>query len=145
MLYIKNHGPLIEDSNFWDSEQAAAGYLYLSTNAGALRLLVPGPQREIISDMRPGSKHIQVSFLPTDQCAPGKPCAEWLVEDGSDNPWSCLLSPGQLDRSASPDDVGREWIATVWDWKNRRPHKCLERPAFVQIVPTLPWLRRIGT
>lgn len=51
--------------------------------------------------------------------------------------------PGQIDRVPLAEDVGREWIATVWDRKNGRPHKCLERPAYVQIVPSLPWLRRI--
>lgn len=43
---------------------------------------------------------------------------------------------------ATAADQGREWIATVWDRKNGRPHKCLERPAYVRIVPRLPWLRK---
>jgi hypothetical protein len=28
--------------------------------------------------------------------------------------------------------------------ENGQPHKCLERPAYFQIVPELPWLRKIG-
>ena len=40
------------------------------------------------------------------------------------------------------------WIVRLdgkdWDLKNGRPHKCLERPAFFQVVPSLPWLRRIS-
>jgi hypothetical protein len=28
--------------------------------------------------------------------------------------------------------------------ENGQPQKCLERPAYFQIVPELPWLRKIG-
>jgi hypothetical protein len=139
-LLITNHGPLITSSTYWDGEYAAKGFLYLSTNAGAYRLLVPLSQRQIISDMRPGAKYVVVSFLPPAKWQPKQYCCEWLVEDGTAEPWSCHLSPGQVDRAPIPEDVGREWLATVWDCKNGRPHKCLERPAYCQIVPSLPWL-----
>ena len=79
-----------------------------------------------------------ISILPAADWRPGAHCVEWLVEDGSDEPWSCHLSPGQIDRAPGPDDVGKPWIATVWDEKKGRPHKCLERVAYFQIVPTLP-------
>lgn len=163
LLSITNHGPLITASNYWQTEHAQRGLLYLSLNAGALRLLVPLSQRHAISDMRPGAKHVVLSILARDRwpdklraplavemktqsLTPGNTqpyVAEWLVEDGSDSPWSCHLSAGQIDRLPTVDDVGREWIATVWDEKNGRPHKCIERPAYVQIVPRLPWLKKI--
>lgn len=143
VLTIENHGPIILRSNYWQSDLAARGLMYLSANAGAFRLLVPAALRAAISEMRQGAKHIVVSMLPPDQWQPGAYCLEWMVEDGTDNPWSCHLSPGQIDRAALPEDVGREWIGSVWDAKKGRPHKCLERPAYCQIVPRLPWLRRI--
>lgn len=143
ILTIKNHGTIIVASNYWDSPLARGGYLYLSTNAGAFRLLVPDGQRSAISDMRPGAKHIVVSMLPKADWVEGKYCAEWMVEDGTKAPWSCHLSPSQIDRVPGPEDVGKQWIGSVWLRKNGRPHKCLERPAYVQIVPSLPWLRRI--
>jgi hypothetical protein len=61
VLTFENDGPLIVASNYWESEIAAAGKLYLTMNAGCFRLLVPQIQRAIISDMRPGSKHFVVS------------------------------------------------------------------------------------
>ncbi|NBU84156.1 MAG: hypothetical protein EBS21_06065 [Sphingomonadaceae bacterium] len=143
LLTIENHGPLITASNYWTHEIAARGLLYLSINAGAARLMVPDSQRSAISDMRPGARHIVVSMLPVDQWQPGAYCVEWMVEDGSDSPWSCHLSPGQIDRAPGPDDVGKAWIGSAWDNKKGRPHKCLERPAYFQIVPSLPWLKRI--
>lgn len=143
LLTIDNHGPLILSSNFWRTEQAAAGALYLSVNAGAFRLLVPASQRAAISDMRPGAKYIVVSMLRASEWRAGEYCAEWMVEDGGGTPWSCHLSAGQIDRAPGPDDVGKAWIGSVWDEKKGRPHKCLERPAYFQIVPKLPWLRKI--
>lgn len=147
LLQIANHGPLIVSSTYWDTDLAARGLLYLSINAGAIRLLVPHSARQCISDMRPGARAVVLSILQHDHWpAEGVAgyVAEWLVEDGTTEPWSCHLSAGQLDRIPGPDDVGKEWVATVWDRKDGRPHKCLERPAYVQIVPSLPWLRRIG-
>jgi hypothetical protein len=58
-----------------------------------------------------------------------------------------LNNPGGLNQrpiGAPPDGVRLTLtIAFVWDFKNGQPHKCLERPAYFQIVPHLPWLRRI--
>jgi hypothetical protein len=58
---------LIVASNYWDSDLAAAGLLFLSVNAGCFRLLVPQNQRSVISDMRLGAKHIVVSMLPREE------------------------------------------------------------------------------
>jgi hypothetical protein len=87
--------------------------------------------------------YVVVSMLARERWRERDVCCEWLVEDGSNTPWSCHLSPGQLDRRPGPNDVGKQWLATVWDLKNGKPHKCLQRPAYFQIVPELPWLRRI--
>jgi hypothetical protein len=143
-LHFENNGPLIVASNYWESELAAAGLLYLSANAGCFRLLVPQPQSTIISDMRPGAKHVVVSMLSKEKWVEKKKCIEWMVDDGSNTPWSCELSTAQVDCAGTPDDVGKKWIGTVWDLKNGQPHKCLERPAYFQIVPELPWLRKIS-
>lgn len=142
-MTITNHGPLIAASDYWQSPLAERGLFFLSLNAGAFRPLVPASQRHAISDMRPGAKHVVVSMLPAREWREGDYCAEWLVADGSGSPWSCHLSPGQVDRAPGTEDVGRQWIASVWTIKKGRPHKCLERPAYYQIVPSLPWLRRI--
>src|SRR5271166_3915073 len=98
VLTFENDGPLIVASNYWESEMAAAGKLYVSINAGCFRLLVPQSQHAVISDMRPKAKHIVVSMLPRDKWVDRQYCLEWMVEDGSDTPWSCHLSPGQVDR-----------------------------------------------
>lgn len=89
---------MIIGSNFWLTEHAQRGLFYLSTNAGAFRLIVPHLQRNAIVDMRKGAEHVVVSFLPADKWIEGQYCVEWMVEDGSESPWPCHLVPGQMDR-----------------------------------------------
>ena len=143
ILQITNDGPLIKATNFWQSEAAARGALYISVNAGAFRLLVPSIHQGIIADMRQGAKHVVISMLAHSKWQDRAACVEFMVEDGTPNPWSCHLSPPQIDRAPGPESVGKEWTASVWDWKQGKPHKCMERPAYFQIVPTLPWLRPV--
>jgi hypothetical protein len=65
VLTFENDGPLLVASNYWQSEIAAAGKLYVSINAGCFRLLVPQSQHAVISDIRPKAKHFVVSMLPS--------------------------------------------------------------------------------
>jgi len=145
VLQFQNDGPLLVASDYWQSPIAAAGKLYVSINAGCFRLLVPQSQHGSISDMRPRAKHIVVSMLPRDKWVDREYCLEWMVEDGSDTPWACHLSPGAVDRAPNHEDVGIdiERRGSVWDFLKGRPHKCLELPAYYQLVPELPWLRKI--
>jgi hypothetical protein len=62
-----NDGPLLVASDYWQSETAAAGKLYVSINAGCFRLLVPQTQHGVISDMRPTS------------ALPGQGTAKWQL------------------------------------------------------------------
>jgi hypothetical protein len=56
VLKFENDGPLLLASNYWQSEMAAAGKLYVAINADCFRLLVPQSQHAVISDMRPRAK-----------------------------------------------------------------------------------------
>lgn len=143
IIQTTNEGPLITASNFWQSEAARRGFLYLSINAGAFRLLVPSSRRTAIRDMRQGARHVVISMLSRELWRDGAYCVEWLVEDGSSSPWSCQLSAGQIDRAPGPADVGIQWRASVWEESAGRPHQCMELPAYFQIVPRLPWLKKI--
>jgi len=144
-LTIHNHGPLIRATNFFDSPMARAGMLYLSINDGCFRLLVPDCLRSSVSDMRIGAKHVAITALSSEGWVDGEYAIEWMIEDGTDSPWSCHLSTGQIDRALGAADVGRQWIASVWARKKGRPHKCLERPAYLRFADRLPYLGRIGS
>jgi len=41
MITIANDGPDIASTNYWATDHARAGIVYLSGNAGAWRLLMP--------------------------------------------------------------------------------------------------------
>ena len=138
-IKVENHGPLITGSNYWECDYAVRGYFYLSINAGTFRLLLPDSRRGDVADMRVGLRHVIVSMLPVDQFAPSKYVCEWLCEDHSEDPWTAYLSEGQIDRHPTAEDVGKEWLATVWIRKRGKPHKVFERPAYFQIVPKIPW------
>lgn len=52
MILIENQGQIVKQTNYWDSEQARAGYCYLSWNAGAGRVLVPDPAKSWLREMK---------------------------------------------------------------------------------------------
>lgn len=141
-LTIKNHGPLVLSSNYWRSDHATAGNLYLSTNAGAFRLLVPPLLETIVSELATGKAAV-ITRGPWP--AAGQDDAlEIMLDDGTDRPWSCHLDVRSLDRMPLDTDAGREWIFTVWTRPRRagdRPHKALERPAYYRRAESLPCLR----
>jgi hypothetical protein len=51
-IRIENNGPEIAATNYYDSPNAGAGYVYLSINAGALRLLVPDSQSQLVDEVK---------------------------------------------------------------------------------------------
>ena len=147
MLTITNHGQLIEETNYWDSDLAAAGKLIASVNAGAIRLLLPAAHRPAINDMR-AAKYVICSRGPRSEQGLAE-AVELLFEDGSDNPYCLHLSassfmPGpdsELPALPAEPPAGREWVLTVWDQKKGKPHKALERKCYWRRVPQIPWLK----
>ena len=95
----------------------------------------------MISEMRECARCVVISMLPPVQWQKGVHCLEWVMENGSDTPWNYQFLPEQIEHAPGEDTVNEQWIASVWDEKKGRPHKCLERPAALAIVPSL---RRIG-
>ncbi len=48
MFFIENEGQAVAGTDYWQSVQAQAGYVYLSWNAGAARLLVPDAAKHLL-------------------------------------------------------------------------------------------------
>ena len=92
MLTITNHGQVLTSTNYWDSPHAQAGLLYLSGNAGALRLLVPGPSEGMLAEMRTGTA---VTIEPSSNA---QGCYDVIFEDGSSTPFFVGLDRRQMDR-----------------------------------------------
>lgn len=139
VLTIENHGPLILSSNFWQTDAARAGKFYLSTNAGAFRLLIPRAHEAVLAEMRTACEVIvSRNPWPAERLADA---LEVLFEDGSDSPFALHLSLESADRVPLDEDQGRELVFTAWTTPRRgKPHKALERPAWYRRVAKLPCL-----
>lgn len=133
-ITIKNNGQVIESTNYWDLEQAQRGYVFLSWNAGAGRLLVPDSQAAIIREMKTG-KYVIVSRGPwMDQG--GRDAVELLFEDGSDSPFALHLVSEQCDRMIPATDEGGGIFISVWT----RAGEQLRLPARYRRVDEIPCL-----
>jgi hypothetical protein len=121
LLQIKNDGPNIVETNFWDSDFAVRGLLYLSANAGVLRLLVPDSQLQYLAEMRTGrSAAIERSMF-------SRTAVDIVFNDGTQTPFSVAIEPQQTDRTLKPGE------ATLAVWT--RAGKQLELPCRIQPLP----------
>lgn len=144
MITITNNGPALTSTNYWTLEHARRGYLYLSTNAGCFRLLVPAQHAAMVDEMR-AAEHIVVSFLRRRHWQDRAPVVEWLAEDGSDEPWSCHLSAGQIDRIPTVRDELPTWEVRVYT--PGEGDGVIERrklPAHLRWVDSLPCLEPLA-
>ena len=138
-ITTQNHGQLITSSTYWGSEYEQAGKLFVSCNAGAVRLLVPAALRDMIEAARQ-CRYAILSRGPWP-AADLLDAVEILFEDGSDSPFAIHLSPESFDVLPAEPEPGREWLLTIWDNKKGRPHKSVERPCHWRRVAKLPCLK----
>lgn len=104
MITFSNSGQDILATNYWDTEHARRGLVYLSGNAGAWRLLVPPAAASMLPEMRTGKRAIIESSVRTSHC--------WdiVFDDGSDVPFSISIDKRQLDRALQSGSG----LLTVW-------------------------------
>ncbi len=134
MLLIKNKGQAIAETNYWSSEHAANGLLYLSWNAGAARLLVPDAVKSMLAEMR-GARYVLVSRGPWFEHG-NRDSLELLFEDGSDSPFCVHLVAEQTDRLLPEDNQGGGFMVAVWT----RGGEKLRLPGKYRVVAGIPCL-----
>lgn len=132
LITISNNGPELLETNYWDLDHAKKGFLYLSWNAGAARLLVPDSMISQIDEMRTG-KYVIVSRGKFQ----GREALELLFEDNSDSPYCVHLVTEQTDRLLPDTDQGSGFIVSVWT----RSGKQLQLPGKYRVVDTLPHMQ----
>ncbi|BBO86741.1 hypothetical protein DSCO28_73070 (plasmid) [Desulfosarcina ovata subsp. sediminis] len=135
MITIENDGQKIIKTSYWSTEHAARGYIYLSINAGAFRLLLPEVQIHLLIEMTT-AKEVIVSRgpWPDENKSDG---IEILFEDSTDSPFCLHLMVDQCDRLPGNKDVGKQWLFAVWTREGLR----LELPCYFRIVKKIPWLK----
>jgi hypothetical protein len=138
MIITENHGPLIVSSTYWQSDLAAAGKLFVSVNAGAVRILVPPQQRELIEAARQ-SRYAVLSRGPWPDVGAAE-AVEILFEDGSENPFALHLTPKSFDALPGEPEAGREWTVSLWTEKKGKAHRSVERICHWRRVARIPCL-----
>jgi hypothetical protein len=137
MLTIQNRGQAIAHTNYWDSDHARRGYLYLTWNAGAARLLIPDVAKPLLHDMK-NAQEVIVSRGPWT-AHDHRDALELLWEDHTDTPFAIHLVAEQTDRLLPETDQGSGFVVTAWTrggCKARWPG----RYRVVDAIPCLqPW------
>lgn len=136
MVFHRNDGGRIIESNYWDSANARGGFFHVSHNAGTFRLLVPESQEDQIPEMLTG-RHAIVT-LGFDLKA-RKPMYELMFEDDSGSPYALWLSLRQFDRAFGIEDAAsRDREIIIYK------RGCIEAgrmPVFFRQAETLPCLK----
>ncbi|EAY3673144.1 hypothetical protein FGR80_23295, partial [Salmonella enterica] len=109
MFFIENEGQAVAGTDYWQSVQAQAGYVYLSWNAGAARLLVPDAAKHLLREMR-GAEYVIIS----KGMLHGRDALELIFEDGSDAPFVIHMLSEQCDRLLPENNQGGGFVVTVW-------------------------------
>jgi hypothetical protein len=133
MFTIENKGPEIVSTNYWLTEHAQRGYVFLSANAGAIRLLVPNKAARHLPDML-SAKEVIVSRgpLPED----GRHDAlEILFEDYSEQPFMIHVGTERIDRMPADSDRNRSFVFAIWTPEG----KMKEMPGRYRKVNRLPF------
>lgn len=104
MFIFKNNGAKIVETNYWASEHAKKGFIYLSSNAGIWRLLIPSSVHSYVEEIRTATRvEIESSQIHPEAW-------DIVFEDGTDRPFVITLDKRQVDRAMTPGDTR----LTVW-------------------------------
>ncbi|WP_017462057.1 hypothetical protein [Dyella ginsengisoli] len=97
-ILVINHGPELMETNYYDTENAQAGFIFASWNAGALRILIPDNQTNALAEMLT-AENIAVTrgYLGVHDAY------EILFDDGTVCPFVAII-----DARNSDHNVGRE-------------------------------------
>lgn len=134
MLVVNNDGAYIRETNYWETDYARRGFLYLSINAGAFRLLVPPGMREVAWEARKA----EYAVITRGPWVGRNDSFEILFEDHSDNPYSIHVVREQVDRLPLTEDEGRTDLQLLV--YTRRGLEA-ELPARYRTAPQLPYLQ----
>lgn len=142
VLHIENDGSEIRATNYFASEYARRGALYLSINAGAFRLLVPPAHESAVAEFRTAQ---EVIVSRGAWPAEGRQDAlEILFDDHTDNPFSLHFGPEQINHFPAAADALGEWVFSAWVHGQTGPACAFRAPCYYRVVAQLPYLKPLG-
>lgn len=146
-LMIQSAGQELQDTNYFESEWARLGAIFVSINAGAIRLLVPPALMRVVDEMSSAREVILTRGAVSDRkkSRPGRRLAlEIMFEDGSKAPLMILVGVDQVDRFPAAGLPTRDDLRCLV--YTRGPALALDLPARYRERRTLPclesWSRR---
>ncbi|MDL2284370.1 hypothetical protein LJC19_04420 [Oxalobacter sp. OttesenSCG-928-P03] len=96
-ITIDNDGKEIRQTSFWDSELAQHGYVFVSLNEGAIRMLLPpSAEAEYLPEMKTGKSML----IEPSQQHDGS--LDFVFEDGTDSPFWVVVDTRQIDAEIRP-------------------------------------------
>lgn len=118
-IVVENNGQLIESTNYWETSNAKSGFVFVSINAGAYRVLVPDSQVAFIEDMKT-AKNVVITRGPWAE-KNRLDAFELLFDDMSKSPFVIMLERQQWDRIPSDADLGWKGVVYIYTSKQRDP------------------------
>lgn len=103
MITIKNDGQTITETTYWATPHADKGLLYLSINAGALRLLVPAASAQLLSELPPVGTPCEL----TRSRLQGEEAYRLAWLDDPEEPYEVEIDVRQCDRRLASAENGR--------------------------------------
>ena len=124
-LHFGNKGGELAETNYFDTELARNGFMFLSWNASVARLIVPDSQIFHIQEMKTG----QYCVITRGRMV-GRDTLEIMFEDGSYAPFVIYIDTDQTDRLIIDDNKPFAVVAWTrtgkvaqWDGKYRVARK----------------------
>ena len=154
IIDFENDGPRVVRTTYFETLMAERGFLHLSVNAGAFRLLVPRAAAMDFAEMRTAEYVVvtQGAWTPPPvpqpdgtrrMRPPAENAMELLFEDHSASPYAVVLPPSQCFGSPSRQDAGRTDLRCLV--YSEGPTLELEIPARYRRASRLPCLKPWST
>lgn len=136
LIEFRNNGQEILQTNYWKTEHAKKGLVYLSWNAGAARLLVPKKIKSMLKEIK-DSKYVIISrgnWAEYDRDG-----IEILFEDNSDSPYCLHITTDQTDRLLPETDQGGGFVVAIWTEEGKK-YQFKGKYREVDVIPfAQPW------
>jgi hypothetical protein len=108
-IHFENDHQELLSTDYWDCSLAREGRLFVSPNAGALRILVPDALAGMVEEIK-GASHCVLSRGPWAN-ARGADGFEFNWVDGSDAPFTAVLGPDSfLGVPEASGVVNNSWV-----------------------------------
>jgi len=106
ILFIKNDGKEIVETNYFSMPQSKAGKFFVSLNAGAFRLLVPDQHTAVLKR--------ELALAASVRIVHRGEVASIILDDGTPDPYTIETTMNAFDRRPAAMDSGKQFTFTAW-------------------------------